>query len=115
MTGYREVLERVSAVGGIRGAMLVSAADGIVVAESLMDGIDGRAVAALTASLVGRLRRTTESAGLNAPFVVHLRAEHGSVIAVPAAGDLLVVAVTERGANLGLARLELLDAARQVT
>jgi len=114
VTGYREVLERVSAVGGIRGTMLVAAADGIVVAESLMDGIDGRAVAALTASLVGRLRRTTASAGLQAPTVMHLRAENGSVLAVPAAGDLLIVAVTERGANLGLARLEMLDAARQV-
>ena len=115
MIAYREALERVSAVGGIRGAMLVAAADGLVVAESLMDGIDGRAVAALTASLVGRLRRTTASAGLQAPTVVHLRAEHGSVLAVPAAGDLLIVAVTGHGANLGLARLEMLDAARQVS
>ena len=108
---YREALERVSAVRGVQGSMLVSASDGLVVAESLMEGVDGRAVAALAASLAGRLGRTTESAGLSAPRVVHLRAERGSLLAVPAADDLLVVAVMRADANIGLARLEMIAAA----
>jgi len=37
--------------------VLVSAEDGLVVAEQLMEGIKGGAVAALAASLAGRLRR----------------------------------------------------------
>jgi predicted regulator of Ras-like GTPase activity (Roadblock/LC7/MglB family) len=93
--------------------MLVSAADGLVIADSLMDGVDGRAVAALAASLVGRLTRATGTAGLAQPTLVHLRAEQGSVLAVPAGEDVLVVAVTSADANLGLARLEMLGAARE--
>lgn len=114
-TIYRDALERVSSIGGVQGAMLVSAEDGLVVAESLMEGVDGRAVAALAASLAGRLRRTTESAGLRPPRMIHLRAQRGSVIAVPAPNDLLVVAVARPDANLGLARLEMLEAAGRMT
>ena len=47
---YREALERVSAVRGVQGSMLVSATDGLVVAEQLMEDVDGRAVAALAAA-----------------------------------------------------------------
>jgi predicted regulator of Ras-like GTPase activity (Roadblock/LC7/MglB family) len=43
---------------------------------------------------------------------MHLKAERGSLLAVPAADDVLVVAVTTADANLGLARLEMLEAAR---
>ena len=57
MNPHANVLKRVSAVRGVRGAMLVSAPDGLVVAESLMDDVDGRAVAALAAALTARLRR----------------------------------------------------------
>lgn len=112
--GYVEALERVSAIGGVQGAMLVSASDGLVVAESLMEGVDGRAVAALAASLAGRLRRTTEGAGLGLPRIVQLRAERGTIIALPAASDLLVVVVARPDANLGLARLEMIDAAQRI-
>ena len=112
MSAYDALLARVSAIRGIRGAMLVSADDGLVVAESLMDGVDGRAVAALAASLMGRLRRTTREAGRQPPQVVHLRAERGSLLAVPAPGDVLVVAVAEGSANVGLARIEMLELAR---
>lgn len=111
---YRDALERVSTIRGVHGAMLVSADDGLVVADSLMEGVDGRAVAALAASLVGRLRRTTESAGLRPPRLIHLRAERGSILAVPAADDLLVVAVARPDANLGLARLEMFAAAERI-
>ncbi|MEO8226874.1 MAG: roadblock/LC7 domain-containing protein [Gemmatimonadota bacterium] len=112
MSAETDLLRRVSAVRGIRGAMVVSAPDGLVVAEALMEGIDGRAVAALAASLVGRLVRTTASASLGAPSVVHLRGEHGVLLAVPAGPELLLVAVGDPAANLGLARLEMLEAAR---
>lgn len=111
---YRDALERVSSVRGVQGAMLVSASDGLVVAESLMEGVDGRAVAALAASLSGRLRRTTESAGLEPPRLIHLRAERGSVLAVPGPDDLVIVAVTRGDANIGLARLELLSSAARL-
>ena len=107
----RDLLDRVTRVPGVRGALLVAAADGLVVAEQLMDGVDGRAAAALAGSLVGRLTRTAQQAGHRRPSFVHLRAEAGSVLAAPGPDDLVLVAVIAPDANMGLARLEMIDAA----
>jgi predicted regulator of Ras-like GTPase activity (Roadblock/LC7/MglB family) len=109
MTFADQALERVTQVPGVRGSLLISADDGLVVAERLMEGLDGRAVAALTASLVQRLGRATGEAGLQRPTFVHLRGEAGSVLAAPGPNDLVLVAVVDSDANLGRARIEMLD------
>jgi predicted regulator of Ras-like GTPase activity (Roadblock/LC7/MglB family) len=107
-------LDLVTRVRGVRGAMLVSAEDGLVIAEQLMEGIKGSAVAALAASLAGRLRRAMEAAGLGASVFWHLQADQGTLLVVPAASGILVVAVAEPDVNIGLVRLELLRAGEVV-
>ncbi len=106
-------LESITRVRGVRGAMLVSLSDGLVIAESSMDGVDAAPVAALTASLASRLRRTTEAAGRRAPSFVHLQAAAGTVLAVPSSDDLLVVVIGEPDLNVGLTRLEMLHVAER--
>lgn len=110
MTPAEQALEMVTQVPGVRGSLVISAEDGLVVAERLMEGIDGRAVAALAASLVQRLGRATSGAGLQCPSFVHLKGQAGSVLAAPGAEDLLLVAVADPEVNLGRARIEMLDA-----
>jgi predicted regulator of Ras-like GTPase activity (Roadblock/LC7/MglB family) len=109
-------LDLVTRVRGVRGAMLVSTEDGLVIAEQLMEGIKGGAVAALAASLAGRLRRAMEAAGTGTSIFWHLQAEQGALLVVPgdASGGILVVAVAEPDVNIGLVRLELLRAAEAV-
>jgi predicted regulator of Ras-like GTPase activity (Roadblock/LC7/MglB family) len=111
VTATQTVLDRVTRVPGVRGALVIAATDGLVVAEQLMDGVDGQAAAALTGSLVGRLLRTAEGATMRAPTLIQLRGEGGSVLAALGPEDLVLVAVVGPDANLGLARLEMLDAA----
>ena len=110
MTEAEAALERVTQVPGVRGSLLISGSDGLVVAERLMEGIDGRAIAALAASLVQRLDRATNRAGMRAPTFVHLKGNSGSVLAAPGRSDLVLVAVAGTDANLGLARMQMLDA-----
>jgi predicted regulator of Ras-like GTPase activity (Roadblock/LC7/MglB family) len=110
MSDAEAALERVTQVPGVKGSLLISGTDGLVVAERLMDGIDGRAIAALAASLVQRLDRATHQAGMRAPTFVHLRGNNGSVLAAPGRSDLVLVAVAGTEANLGLARVQMLDA-----
>ena len=112
--GVGRALDLVTRVRGVRGAMLVSGADGLVVAEQLMEGIKGAAVAALAASLAGRLRRTMGAAGVGASVFWHLQGDQGALLAVPAASGVLVVAVADAAVNVGLVRLELLRAAAAV-
>lgn len=108
---FGQSLDLVTRVPGVRAAMLVSGDDGLVVAEQLMEGVKGSAVAALAASLATRLRRAMEAAGLGASLFWHLQAEQGALLVVPAASGVLVVAVTDPNVNIGLVRLELLRAA----
>lgn len=112
--GYGRALDLITRVRGVRGAMLVSAEDGIVVAEQLMAGIKGPALAALAASLTARLRRAMEAAGVGPGLFWHLQAEQGALLVVPTASGILVVAVAEPDVNVGLVRLELLRGAEVV-
>jgi len=114
LAGYGPALDLVTRVRGVRGAMLVSGDDGLVVAEQLMEGIKGVAVAALAASLASRLRRAMEAAGLGASLFWHLQCDQGSLLVVPAPSGVLIVAVAEPDVNVGLVRLELLRAAEAV-
>lgn len=115
MAGFSQALDRVTQVRGIRGAMLVAGDDGLIVAESLMEGVRGNAVAALAASLAKRFRRAAEAAGAGLPRFMHLQAAQGSLIAVPAPNGVLVVAVADADINVGLARLEMMRAAETIT
>ncbi len=108
---YARALDLVTRVRGVRGAMLVAGDDGLVVAEQLMEGIKGPAVAALAASVAARLGRAMEAAGVGASLFWHLQGERGALLVVPAPSGLLVVAVAEPEVNVGLVRLELLRAA----
>ena len=113
-TGYARSLDLVTRVRGVRGAMIVSSDEGLVVAEHLMEGIKGSAVAALAASLANRLRRAMAAAGVGASVFWHLQGEQGALLVVPAASGIVVVAVAEPDVNVGLVRLELLRAAEAV-
>lgn len=111
---YGAALEPVTTVRGVRGAMIVSAAEGWIVASALAEELADATAAALAASLVGRLARATAAAGAGPPRFVHLRAQDGVLLAVPAGAELLVLAVADPGVNVGLARLELLAAASRI-
>ena len=113
---FEQALDQVTRVPGVRGAMLVTGDDGLVVAEHLMEGIRGPAVAALAASLASRLRRAMEAAGAGTGQFWQLLCEGGGLLVVPGAsgGGILIVAITAPDVNAGLVRLELLRAAETV-
>jgi predicted regulator of Ras-like GTPase activity (Roadblock/LC7/MglB family) len=113
MTGirFRRLLDQVTHVRGVRGALLVAGEDGLVVAEAVMEGVRANAVAALTGSLARRIRRTADAAGAGYPQFVHLQAAAGVICIVPAADGTLVVAIADPNVNVGLLRLALLKVA----
>jgi predicted regulator of Ras-like GTPase activity (Roadblock/LC7/MglB family) len=100
-------------IPGVRGAMVVSREDGLVVADALMDRVDGGAVAALAASLIDRMRGITGALGHPEGALVHLTGSEGALLAAPARGGLLLVALATSDVNAGELRLALLAAAEQ--
>jgi predicted regulator of Ras-like GTPase activity (Roadblock/LC7/MglB family) len=119
MTPYAETLRHLARLPGVTLAMTAGAADGLIIEVS--DGAAGlgqqsarRHTAALAAYLYARAGRASAAAGLGAPIFMRLEAEQGQLCVV-GAGEIVVVALLETGANLGRIRLDLLTAARQTS
>lgn len=108
---WDEVMRRATGVAGVRGALIVSVEDGLVVAESAMDDLATGDIAAFASALVSRAERTTEAMGAAAPRALHLAGEHGTLFAVAGASPLWLVAVADPSAELGRLRLLLGDLA----
>jgi predicted regulator of Ras-like GTPase activity (Roadblock/LC7/MglB family) len=109
----RDVLTDLTRIAGVRGVLIVSRDDGLVVADALMEGVDGPAVAALAASLAGRMRGVTAALGHPEPVMMHLAGTSGSLLAAPGQSGMLIVAVAAPDVNAGALRLGLLHAAEQ--
>ena len=102
---YAEALARLSRVVGVQGALVVETAAGVPVASELSTEVDGNAVAALAASLYRRASQAAQTGGLERLEALQLEAEGGHVI-VAGAGEVLVIAVVARDAQLGMVRIE---------
>ncbi len=107
---FTDALDRLSRISGVRGALIVEADAGLPVVSELQTGVDGSAVAALAASLYRRTGKASETAQYGALKTLQMEAEGGHVI-VAGAGELLVVVIMERSAQLGMARIEVHRAA----
>ncbi|HRP08418.1 MAG TPA: roadblock/LC7 domain-containing protein [Gemmatimonadales bacterium] len=108
---WERLLAQVTALQGVRGALVVSGDDGLVVHEAAMDGIDTSDVAALASAVVRRVTGLATSAGDPGVRLCTLAAEHGTLVAAQASDDLWLVAVAEPDAELGRLRLLLGDLA----
>jgi predicted regulator of Ras-like GTPase activity (Roadblock/LC7/MglB family) len=107
-------LDRITRVHGVRGALVVTAGDGLIVADTVMDSIRREAVAALAASLAVRMARACQVAGVGREQFIHLQCVEGTLLAMPASEDVVVVVVGDRNVNVGLVRLEMQQAAEMM-
>jgi predicted regulator of Ras-like GTPase activity (Roadblock/LC7/MglB family) len=110
---YSPYVERLGRIPGVRGAFVVSTRDGLVVDGRFSVGLRGPAVAALAAKLFNRAVRSLEGAGFGRVRFLQLDAADGRLV-MAGDEDLLLVAVAEPRANLGLTRLETVRAADEM-
>lgn len=115
MSDLAHSLERISRVRGVRGALYVAAEDGLAVAQVLMEGVNGRALAAFAASLARKVSGAAAATGAGHVKFVQVPAERATLLVALAPRDLLVVTLAEPGVNVGLARLEMMRAAEAAT
>ena len=107
---FAATVDRLSRIDGVRGAMIVDARAGVPVVADLAEDVAGGAIAALASSLFRRTAKAADTAALGTLRMLQLEAEGGHVVTV-GAGEMLVVAVTEPHAQLGMIRLETTRAA----
>lgn len=108
-SAFAVTLDSVMKMPGIRGALVVAVHDGLVVDGRVHVGVNGAAVAALAASLFRRACQATAN-GDEAGRFVELEADDGRIM-IAGARDLALMAVVERRANAGQARLAVRRAA----
>jgi predicted regulator of Ras-like GTPase activity (Roadblock/LC7/MglB family) len=102
---FAEALDRLSRVSGVRGALIVETDAGVPVLSELAEGVPGDEVAALASSLFRRTSKAAATADFGNLRTLQLEAEFGHVI-VAHGGEMLVVVVADRNAQLGQLRLE---------
>lgn len=110
MSAFAPILATVTRHRGVTACLVVAEEDGIVIDGTAQVGVDTAAFAALTASLYRKAARASASAGFGQTSFCELEAERGRVLAAGRNG-VVIVAVAEPRANLGLLRVELLKAA----
>lgn len=106
---FLELLQSLARQRGVQGGLVVSERDGIVVDAHVQIGVRANAVAALAASIYRKARQSADAAGLGAVRYVELGAEAGR-LCMAGRGDLVVVAVTDGRASVGLVRAAVLRA-----
>lgn len=107
---FEKTIGRVMRLPGVRGALVVAVKDGLIVDGRVHVGVRGDAVAALAASLFRRACRATGTKEGQTRFV-ELEAEEGRIL-IAGRDDLALMAVLDRRANPGQARLTVRRAAR---
>jgi predicted regulator of Ras-like GTPase activity (Roadblock/LC7/MglB family) len=108
-TPFTDMLTPLTRLRGVRGCLVASEDDGIIVEASMRIGLEADVVAATAAALYRKARRCSEAAGLAAPAFLQLEAENGHVCAAGREGLVLVV-VLEPRAQIGLIRAMMLQA-----
>ena len=94
---------------GVTGCLVVDERDGIPVDQQVQVGLDAAVLAALAASLYRRACRSARAAGFGSTAFFELVAEEGRICAAGRNGLVLVV-VAEPRVNVGLIRVEMLQA-----
>lgn len=102
---FSEALDRLSRVPGVRGALIVETEAGVPVLAELAEGVEGAPLAALASSLFRRTSKASQTASFGNVRTLQLEAAGGHVV-VANGGELLVVVVAEKNAQLGHVRLE---------
>ena len=111
---FNDLLDAVVRHRGVIGGMVVGEADGIIIDSNLQIGLRGEVVAALAASLFRRARLAAQTSGYGDATFLQLEAEEGRVC-VAGRNELVLVAVAEPRANVGLIRVELLKGIETLT
>ena len=117
MKAVTQVVAALSHVPGVVAAMVVGAADGLIVETSPMMGSSAAAedprkhTAALAAYLYSKVTRASEADRLGNPLFMRLEAEHGQICVV-GARDVVLVTIVTPNANLGRVRIDMMTAAK---
>jgi predicted regulator of Ras-like GTPase activity (Roadblock/LC7/MglB family) len=102
-------LREVTGIAGVLGAVIVSADDGLVVAETAMEEVATADVAALASALITRATRCVAAMKGPPPVTLFLAGDRSALVAVAGRAPLWLVAVARQDAEIGRLRVLMRD------
>lgn len=112
---WSAILDQVTDITGVRGAVVVAADDGLVIHEAAMDGLATAEVAALASAVVRRAGELLDALDADTVRLCTLTAAGGTLVAAQGEQGLWLVAIADSEAELGRLRLLLGDLATELT
>jgi len=112
-TAFTLMLDALTKQRGVRASLVAGADDGVTIDSNMQIGQEGTRVAALAASLYRKARRSAKTAGLGATGFMQLEAEAGRLCII-GSDEIVLIVVAERDANIGLIRVEMLRATKEL-
>ncbi len=108
MSDFADVLSRLNRIAGVRGSLVVSCEEGLLLDSEVLPDIPGEAVAAFAARVFSRARRSLLPFSYAPLTWLQLSFEHGFLFAAAAGGPagFLVVVAADGRVNVGQVRLE---------
>lgn len=110
------VLDRLSANAGsdVRGVAAVGM-DGIVLVSRMSADVNADRVGAVAATMMGVTRRVSGELKIGGPKETIIDSDDGIFMVLPAGSQSLLAISLQKGANLGMVRLEARDAANEIS
>jgi len=109
-------LDRLSdALGNELSGMVAVSNDGIVLASRMAIDINPDRIGAGAATIIGVTRRVSNELRIGGIEETIIKSGNGIFLVVPAGSQALLAASLRAGANLGLVRLEIRDAAAMIS
>ncbi|ABX06855.1 MAG TPA: dynein regulation protein LC7 [Herpetosiphon sp.] len=109
----RHIVEDLIRVEGVIGSLLVGR-DGLVIASTLIEDEDAEVLGAMSAAVFGEIDKATKRIGIGTLVDAIIDAKDGSILLLEAR-DVILTVVTQRMVNLGLVKIEMRRAAKNIS
>ncbi|MEM5883190.1 MAG: roadblock/LC7 domain-containing protein [Candidatus Aenigmatarchaeota archaeon] len=108
-----DILKELEKIGDIIGSAIVRR-DGLLIASGLPSEVNARAVAAMTAAIVGTSETSIKELEIGEFQQVIVNASEGQYVAIGAGEEAILIALLRKNANIGLILLEMEKAAKKI-
>ncbi|HKZ45553.1 MAG TPA: roadblock/LC7 domain-containing protein [archaeon] len=108
-----DVLKELGRIGDVIGSAFVRR-DGLLIVSVLPSEVDSRAVAAMTAAIVGTSETSAKELSIGDFYQVVVNATQGKYAAIGAGEEAILIALVRKESNLGLILLEMDKSAKKL-
>ncbi len=110
----KEELKKFKKLSGVMGSAIVRR-DGLMILSDLSSGVNSKAVAAMSAAIVGTSETASKELKIGDMEEVLIESNKGKLVSIGAGPEAIFVAITKKKINLGLILIEMKKVAEKIS